>query len=89
MNPDGKRRAARFGVVLMGLSLGLWVALLGIPFLPLGGAAQATLAGSLIVIAEIAFWLGAALAGPDAARRMRSWWKRRASEPTASPTSKP
>ena len=66
---------AKFGVILMGLSLALWVALPIVPFLPIRLAVKATVAGSQIVVAEVAFWLGAALAGPTAARRMKSWWR--------------
>ena len=64
------------GVILMGLSLFLWVCLLGVPFLPLSVAARGTVATALIVIAEVAFWLGAVMAGPATLRRMRSWWHR-------------
>ena len=74
--PASRSRAARVGVVLMGSSLALWVALPLVPFLPLSVAAKATGAGSLIIVAEVAFWGGAVLAGPTAARRMRSWWRR-------------
>ena len=70
-------RWARVGVLLMGASLPLWPALLGVPFLPLSLAAQGAVATGIIVVAEVAFWGGAALAGPEAARRMRSWWRRR------------
>ncbi len=68
-----KAFGARAGVVLLGLSLALWVPLPVVPFLPLSGGAKATLAGGLILGAEIAFWLGAVLAGPEAARRTRAW----------------
>ncbi len=71
-----RSRAPRVGVVLMGSSLALWVALPVVPFLPLSVAAKATGATALIIVAEVAFWGGAALAGPTAARRMRSWWRR-------------
>jgi len=64
------------GVVLMSWSLVLWVSLLGVPFLPLTATMRGTVATGVIVIAEVAFWGGAALAGPEAARRMRSWWRR-------------
>ena len=70
-------RWTRVGVILMGSSLPLWPALLGVPFLPLSLAAQGVVATGIIVVAEVAFWGGAALAGPEAARRMRSWWRRR------------
>ena len=58
---------------MMGLSLVFWVPLPAVPFLPLSGAAKTALAGGLIAGAEIAFWVGAILAGPEVARRMRSW----------------
>ena len=61
----------------MASSLPLWPALLGVPFLPLSLAAQGAVATGIVVVAEVAFWGGAALAGPEAARRMRSWWRRR------------
>ncbi|TDI23628.1 MAG: transporter suffix domain-containing protein [Acidobacteria bacterium] len=64
------------GVILMSLSLLLWVGLLGVPFLPLSVAARGAVATTLIVIAEVAFWVGAVIAGPATARRMRSWWRR-------------
>ena len=76
----GRRRPtrwARVGVILMGGSLPLWPALLAVPFLPLSLAAQGAVATGIVVVAEVAFWGGAALAGPEAARRMRSWWRRR------------
>ncbi len=65
--------SARAGVILLGLSLALWVPLPMIPFLSLSTGVKATLGGGLVVAAEIAFWLGAVLAGPEAARRTRSW----------------
>ena len=61
------------GVGLLGLSLALWVPVPVVPFLPMSSGAKAALAGGLIAGAEIAFWVGAILAGPEAARRMRSW----------------
>ena len=77
-NLESKRRpAAAAGVVLLGLSLLLWVPLPAVFFLPMGSAGKAALAGALVVAAEAAFWLGAALAGAEAARRMRFWWRSR------------
>ena len=66
-------RWTRAGVVLLGVSALLWVALPIVPFLPLGTGAKAAVAGGLVVVAEIAFWAGAVLAGPAAVRRMRAW----------------
>ncbi len=73
---SSKNRWVFAGVVLMSLSLLLWVCLLGVPFLPLSVAARGTVATLLVVVAEVAFWVGAAIAGPAATRRMRSWWRR-------------
>ena len=64
---------AKIGVALMGFSLALWVALPVVPFLPIHVGVKATVAASQVVVAEVAFWLGAVLAGPEAARRMKSW----------------
>ena len=80
-----RSRAAAVGVVLMGSSLALWVALPIVPFLPFGAGVKATVAGSQIVVAEIAFWLGAVLAGPEATRRWKSWWRSSRGRP-AGPT---
>jgi hypothetical protein len=44
--------------------------------LPLSVAGRGTVATVLIVTAEVVFWVGAAIAGPAATRRMRSWWRR-------------
>ncbi len=64
------------GVVLLGLSVLLWAPLPVVPFLSLSGADKVALAGGLVIGAEVAFWCGAALAGPEAARRARSWFRR-------------
>ena len=63
----------RAGVVLLVVSALLWVLLPVVPFLPLSTGAKAAAGGGLVVAAEIAFWAGAALAGPEAVRRARSW----------------
>ena len=67
----------RVGAVLLGLSLVLWLPLPIIPFLSITTGAKASAAGGLVVVAEIIFWLGAVLAGPEAARRTRSWIRER------------
>ena len=64
------------GVLLVGSAL-LWAPLPVLPFLPLSPGAKVAVGGGLVVAAEIAFWAGAALAGPEAARRMRSWFRTR------------
>ena len=67
----------RVGVVLLGLSVLLWAPLPVLPFLSLTTGAKAAAAGGLLIAAEIAFWAGAAMAGPEAARRTRSWFRDR------------
>lgn len=62
-------------------SVVVWVVLPVLPFLPISGQQKLGAAGAVLVLAEIFFWGGAAMAGPDAARRMRSWWKENASSP--------
>lgn len=61
-------------------SLPIWPLLLVVPFLPMSLEAQAITATTMIVVAEIAFWLGAVLAGPEAAKRVRSKWRSRKSK---------
>lgn len=60
-------------------SLPVWPGLLGVPFLPLSVASRGLVATGLVVLAEVAFWGGACLAGPDAVKRIRAWWSREAS----------
>ncbi|MEM7412112.1 MAG: transporter suffix domain-containing protein [Myxococcota bacterium] len=68
---------SRLGGGLIMLSFLLWVPLPAIPFLSMATTDKALLGGGLAVSAEVAFWGGALLAGPEAARRARSWWRRR------------
>jgi len=75
-NADESARTSvwtRVGVVLLGFSVLLWVPLPVLPFLPLSTGTKAAMAGGLVVGAEIAFWIGVAMAGPEAGRRTRSW----------------
>lgn len=69
-------RWARLGTILMVSSLPIWPLLLAVPFFPLSVAARGAVATGMVILAEIMFWGGAALAGPEAARRIRSWWRR-------------
>ena len=57
----------------MGLSIALWLPLPVVPFLSLSGATKAATGAGLVGAAEIAFWTGAVLAGPEVVRRIRSW----------------
>ena len=69
----------RIGVVLMVGSLPLWLLLPILPFIGISIAAKAMAATVVVVIAELMFWGGAALAGPAAVRRVKGWWR---SQPT-------
>ena len=75
-SPRPTSRWAIAGTMLMAGSLPLWPILLAIPFLPLSVAARGGVATGIVVLAEIMFWGGAALAGPEASRRVRNWWRR-------------
>ena len=71
---------SRLGWVAMLSSLGFWALIPLLPFLPISGASRVAYAGVILVIAEILFWLGAAMAGPDAVKRLRSWWPWRSTD---------
>jgi hypothetical protein len=58
-------------------SLGLWALIPLVPFLPISGPQRLASGGVILVVAEVVFWIGALMAGPDAAGRMRSWWRAR------------
>ena len=65
----------RIGVVLMVSSLPLWLVLPILPFIGISIAAKAMVATIVVVVAELMFWGGAALAGPAAVRRVKGWWR--------------
>jgi len=67
----------RLGVALLLLSCALWVALLVVPFWPAPAEVLAAVAGALVLTAEVVWWVGVALIGPDAWLLARSHgWKR-------------
>ena len=66
----------RVGVLLMVTSLPLWLVLPVLPFLGTSLAAKATVTAVVVVVAELMFWGGAALAGPGAVQRLKNWWRR-------------
>ena len=72
---DGRSVLPRIGWGLMIASATLWALLLVVPFLPIAGEQKLAAGGAILLIAEVVFWMGAALAGPEAARRMRAWWR--------------
>lgn len=68
--PAGGRNL--LGGALVVLSFALWVPLPALPFLPVSAVGRTALAGGLVAGAEVAFWLGLALAGPQIVARLRA-----------------
>ena len=77
VKPAAGGTAAKIGVGLILLSGVLWFSLFAIPFLPLTIGQKAALAGADFVGVQIAWWVGAALAGPELVAKLKSWFKRR------------
>ncbi|MGZ0170934.1 MAG: transporter suffix domain-containing protein [Planctomycetales bacterium] len=71
--------AARIGVMLILLSGVLWFSLFAIPFLPLTIGQKAAIAGADFVAVQIAWWIGAAMAGSKLVARLKSRFRRRKS----------
>lgn len=70
-------RHTRLGIALILLSGVLWFSLFAIPFLPIGTGNKAVLAGTMFVGVQIAWWSGAALAGPRVVSKLTSWMRRK------------
>ena len=70
-------RWARLGIILILLSGVLWAPLPVIPFLSLGTGQKVVLASVLFTGVQIAWWVGAGLAGPKAVRAIRGWLRER------------
>ena len=68
---------ARAGIVLILISGVLWFSLFAIPFLPLTVGQKTALAGGVFVGVQIAWWSGAALAGPRVVGKIKGLWKRK------------
>lgn len=69
-------RYTRIGVALILLSGILWFSLFAIPFLPFTTGEKALLAGAIFIGVQIAWWIGAALAGPRVVRKVKGWMRR-------------
>ena len=65
----------RLGIILMLLSFIPWILLPAVPWLANGLGSQARLAGALVLLGELLFWPGLALAGKDAwnAAKSHGW----------------
>lgn len=70
-------RCTGLGIALMLLSGVLWFSLFAIPFLPITTSNKALLAGAIFITVQIAWWGGAALAGPQVVRKVKGWMSRR------------
>lgn len=69
---------SRIGITLILISGVLWFSLFAIPFLPLTVGQKAALAATVFVGVQIAWWSGAALAGPQLVAKF--WPSHRASK---------
>lgn len=76
-SPRPKRPLARWGVGLMLFSGILFALLPAIPFLPMGTGAKFVAGGVVYGAVQLTWWGGAALAGPEAVRKMKGWFRRR------------
>jgi len=66
----------RLGIALIVLSCVLWLALFAIPFLPLDVAQKSVLGFSVFVAVQVAWWGGAAIAGPAFVGRLMAAFRR-------------
>jgi hypothetical protein len=72
----------KLGLFLILASCGMWVAIFATPILPGSIAQKATIAGILVILSEVAFWLGILLTGKELAHRYREklnpyyWWQK-------------
>lgn len=67
------RQARLLGWTVLGVSAGLWAAVVVVPFLPLPGVRKAWTAGALAVAGEVAFWVAAVVLGREVVRRYRNF----------------
>ncbi|XGW00260.1 MAG: transporter suffix domain-containing protein [Leptolyngbya sp. BL-A-14] len=63
----------QLGVALLVISCLVWLAIVGIPFLPLTLAQKAAIVPGLLILGELFFWVGALLVGREVAERYRHW----------------
>lgn len=66
------------GWVLMGLGCALWAAVPAVLAAPFSAGWKAAGVTALLVLAEVAFWLGTVLLGVSVFQRLRVWRARRA-----------
>ena len=66
----------RLGIALILLSGVFWFSIFAVPFLPLTVAQKTALGGGLFVAVQIAWWSGAALAGPAVVGKITDRFRR-------------
>ncbi|ESU31968.1 hypothetical protein G3A_13765 [Bacillus sp. 17376] len=64
----------KIGMFLIISSFIIWVTPLGIPFLPLSSKMKVISITSCLVLAEVAFWLGAIMVGKEVAGKIRKYF---------------
>ncbi len=76
-NPETQRNKSatvtRVGIVLILVSGVLWFSVFAVPFLPMSVGQRAALAGVVFLGAQITWWTGVVLAGPQTVARILSW----------------
>jgi hypothetical protein len=81
-NQQNSKTSFKIGVALLVVACLLWLSVVVVPFLTVESTIKAGAVGILIVVGEIAFWLGAILTGKEFITRYRQQldprnWKQR------------
>jgi hypothetical protein len=76
VDDSGSIARTRIGVVLILVSGVLWFSLFAIPFLPLTTLNKTALGAGVFVGVQLAWWSGAALAGPKIIKKLTGWFRR-------------
>ena len=71
--PTRTALAGKLGLVLILLSGVCFFSMLSVPWWPVSATARVVTGGVLFVAMQIAWWAGAALAGPATLAALRSW----------------
>ncbi|GEL05154.1 transporter suffix domain-containing protein [Rummeliibacillus sp. G93] len=79
--PKEKKFVYKLGIGLLIFSMILWLIPVMTPFFPISTKLKAGIITSVLIIAEIIFWIGALLVGKEAAAKFKSYlnpntWKK-------------
>ena len=72
----GSRANWWIGISLILLSGVFWFSLFAVPFLPVTVAQKTVIGAVLFVAVQVAWWIGAALVGPRAIKKLFGWFRR-------------